>query len=285
MTIREALATAFGQLHASPFLRQNALQDAVYLLRYGLGISGATLIASHDRVLTPEEQAAYQAMIARRLTNEPIQYIIGEQEFYGLPLHVNPAVLVPRSSTEDLVEAVLGELNVSPQIDGLRIVDVGTGSGAIAIALAHHLPHAAVTALDLSSAALEVAAGNAERNGVAERIRFFESDLLTAIAGEPGFDAIVSNPPYIATFERESLHPQIRDFEPDVSLYGGPAGLDLYRRLIPQARAALRQNGLLAMEMGRGQSDAIGELLAGWNDLRIVDDLQRIPRVALARRP
>jgi release factor glutamine methyltransferase len=284
MTIREALATAFSQFYASPELRGYALQDAALLLRHTLGINSASLIANHDRVLTAEELAAYQALIARRLTNEPIQYITGEREFYGLPLRVNSAVLIPRNSTEHVVEAVLEEFKLR-ETEPLRIVDVGTGSGAIAIALAYHLPNAQVTALDLSAEALEVAASNAELNHVAPRVRCLQSDILSALAGEPIFDAIVSNPPYIPSVDRDTLHPQIRDFEPDVSLYGGPAGLDFYRRLVPQALSALKPNALLALEIGHGQRDAIQQLLAEWNDVRFVDDLQAIPRVGLARRP
>jgi release factor glutamine methyltransferase len=284
MNIREALATAFSQFHASPHLRGYALQDAALLLRHTLGITPASLIANHDRVLTDEELAAYQAMIARRLTNEPVLYITGEREFYGLPLRVNPAVLIPRNSTEHVVESVLAELKPR-DAETLRIVDVGTGSGAIAIALAYHLPNAQVIALDLSVEALEVAASNAELNQVAARVRFLPSDLLSAVAGEAAFDAIVSNPPYIPIVDRETLHPEIRDFEPEVSLYGGPAGLDFYRRLVPQAHAALKPNGLLALEIGHGQRDAIMQMLADWNDVRFVEDLHAIPRVGLARRP
>jgi release factor glutamine methyltransferase len=283
-TVREALAMGYSELHANPHLRNNALRDATYLLRHGLGISSASMIAHHDRMLTREELAAYRQRIARRYANEPVQYILGEQEFYGLTLRVNSAVLIPRSATEHLVEAVLEEFSARTA-DELRIVDVGTGSGAIAIALARHLPGSSITALDLSAAALEVASSNAELHGVADRVRCLASDLLAAVAGEPGFDAIVSNPPYIATSERDELHPEIRDFEPDVSLYGGPAGLDVYRRLIPEARNALRQGGLLALEIGRGQRDAIAGMLADWETVRFVDDLQGIPRVALARKP
>jgi release factor glutamine methyltransferase len=286
MTLREALATGFSQFHAVPRLRGEALLDAAYLLRHAIGISHASLLANYDRVLTPAEQATYQDMVSRRLTNEPVRYITGECEFYGLPLRVNPAVLIPRNSTEHLVEAALEELRERDQAgQELRIVDVGTGSGAIAIALAHHLPHAQVIALDLSTEALEVAASNAGLNAVAERIRFLESDLLDAVSGEPRFDAVVSNPPYIATVDRDLLHPQIRDFEPEVSLYGGPAGLDIYRRLIPQAHAALKPNGLFAIEISHRKREAITELLAGWNSIRFVDDLQQIPRVAVARKP
>jgi len=284
MTLREALTRATSQLDQNPDLRGDALRDAALLLRHTLGISHATLLANPDRLITLDQQAAYQALILRRLTNEPIQYITGEREFYGLPLRVNSAVLIPRNSTEHVVEAVLEELKTQ-EAEPLRIADVGTGSGAIAIALACHLPNAQVMALDLSAEALEVAASNAELNQVAARVRCLQSDILSALAGEAAFDAIVSNPPYIPSTDRDTLHPQIRDFEPEVSLYGGPAGLDFYRRLVPQALSALKPNGLLALEIGHGQRDAIEQLLAAWNDVRFVDDLQAIPRVGLARRP
>ena len=202
-------------------------------------------------------------------------------------------------------------------------MDVGTGSGAIAIALAHHLPHAHITATDISPAALEVAAANAARHHLTNRIHFLASDLLATIPpdtasevassrpehriamrsgetpafafdapGSPagglgplGWDAIVSNPPYVSTADRSTLHPQVRDHEPAIALFAGPSGLDIYRRLIPQAHAALKPNGLLALEIGHGQHDAVAALLADWQALRFVDDLQHIPRVALARKP
>lgn len=286
MTLREALATGFSQLHATESLRGDALRDAAYLLRYILAISHASLLTNYDRVLTAEEQAAYEKVIARRRTQEPIQYITGDCEFYGLPLHVGPAVLIPRSATEHLVEAVLEEVKAHPQSNQpLRIVDVGTGSGAIAIALACHLPHAQITALDLSPKALEVAVSNAQLNSVSERIRFLESDLLGAVAREPAFDVVASNPPYVPDSDRENLHPQIRYHEPELALYAGSDGLDIYRRLLPQARALLLPNGLLAMEIGFSQRDAMVELLADWNHVRLVDDLKRIPRVVVARKP
>ena len=199
---------------------------------------------------------------------------------------------------------MLAELNPAA---ALQIVDVGTGSGAIAIALAHHLPNAHVTATDISSAALAVASANASRHHLSSRIRFVEADLLNNIrsvilseadreasSGVEGpavaadgpiqFDAIVSNPPYVPAGDRGTLHPQVREFEPAAALFAGPDGLEVYRRLIPQARSALKPGGLLALEIGHGQRAAVAALLAGWNGLRFVDDLQQIPRVALARR-
>jgi release factor glutamine methyltransferase len=255
-------------------------------LLHTLGISRANFYADPSRMLTPDQQSAYDALIQRRLTNEPIQYITGEQEFYGLALRVTAAVLIPRPETEHLVEAVLSELDHSAP---LRILDVGTGSGAIAIALAHHLPHARVTALDISPSALELAAANATRHHLTARIDFLESDLLAGLASTafdvPQWDAIVSNPPYVPSTDRDSLQPQVRDFEPSTALFAGPTGLDIYRRLIPQAHAALKPEALIALEIGQGQRDDLASLLAGWSAVRFIDDLQGIPRVVLARKP
>jgi release factor glutamine methyltransferase len=283
MTLRQALARAATQLETSPWLRADAGRDALVLLLHTLEISRATYLADSVRVLESAQQVGYDGLIQRRLAHEPIQYITGQQEFYGLSLGVTPAVLIPRPETEQLVEAVLAELDSQAT---LRILDVGTGSGAIAIALAHHLPHARITATDFSSTALEVAAENAARHSLTERIRFVEVDLMRAPShNEASFDAIVSNPPYVPSADREGMHPQVRDYEPATALFAGEDGLDIYRRLIPQARAALRPGGLLALEIGHGQRDAIASLLAGWNEIRFVDDLQLIPRVVLARKP
>ena len=283
MTLREALTRATHQLDASPHLRADAQRDAVLLLLHLLKIPRATLYAEPDWLLTPDQQAAYESLILRRLKNEPIQYITGEQEFYGLALHVTPAVLIPRPETEHLVEAVLAQLD---RTASLHILDVGTGSGAIAIALAHHLPNARITALEISPAALEIATANAARHQLTGRIRFVESNLLAALQPcNAAFDAIVSNPPYVSIADRDSLHPQVRDFEPETALFTGRGGLNIYRRLIPQAYSALKQNGLLALEIGQGQRDALTALLADWNEARFVDDLQHIPRVAMARKP
>jgi release factor glutamine methyltransferase len=341
ITLSATLARATAQLSASPDLRDSAARDALTLLLHTLSITRAQFYADPGREITPQQQAAYEAAIARRLSHEPIQYITGEQEFYGLTLRVTPAVLIPRPETEHLVEAVLAELSntgkdavilseaahqarseaegprdsssrpntpgISNQIaqapSQLRILDVGTGSGAIAIALAHHLPHAHITATDISPAALAIARENAARHNLADRIRFLESDLLqkkesvilsedtrSASAEVEGpasmqFQAIVSNPPYVPEADRSTLHPQVRNHEPASALFAGDDGLAIYRRLIPQAQAALAPNGLLALEIGHGQRDAVAQLLAGWNSVRFVDDLQGIPRVALARKP
>jgi release factor glutamine methyltransferase len=282
MTIRQALTSASTQLAASPHLRDHAHRDAELLLLHIIQLPRSTLLAHPDRELLSGQLNAYEGLIDRRLTMEPIQYIIGQQEFYGLNLHVTPAVLIPRPETEHLVEAVLARL---PGNQPLRIADIGTGSGAIAIALAVHLPRTEITALDLSPEALHVAQSNASEHNVGHQIRFVQSDLLAAIAHETGYDAIVSNPPYIPAADLDTLSPQVRDYEPHTALFAGPAGLDIYSRLIPQAHYALKPNGLLAMEIGHGQREALTDLLTGWQQVAFVDDLQQIARVALARRP
>jgi release factor glutamine methyltransferase len=283
MTLRQALTAAATQLSLDEHLRATAARDAELLLLHTLQIPRVTLVAHPDQELTPDQQTRYANNIIRRLHHEPIQYITGQQEFYGLLLNVTPAVLIPRPETEHLVEAVL---QLVPANDPLKIADIGTGSGAIAIALAVHLPQAEIAALDLSAEALAVATANACEQRVADRIKFLQSDLLSALDREvETFDAIVSNPPYIPESDRATLHPQVRDHEPATALFAGETGLNIYRRLIPQAYNALKPNGLLALEIGHGQQDSIASLLHAWHNISFVNDLQQIPRVALARRP
>jgi release factor glutamine methyltransferase len=289
MTLRQALTTATAKLANDEHLRATAARDAELLLLHTLQIPRVTLLAHPDRELTTERDILYRANIARRLQHEPVQYITGQQEFYGLLLKVTPAVLIPRPETEHLVEAVL---NLLPADQPTKIMDIGTGSGAIAIALAVHLPYAEITALDLSPEALAAAATNIRKHNVADRIHLLQSDLFSALSqnegyagSSQGFDAIVSNPPYVSEYDRAALHPQVRDHEPSAALFAGPDGLDVYRRLIPQAHAMLRSHGLLALEIGHGQREALAALLRTWDEVSFVDDLQQIPRVALARKP
>jgi release factor glutamine methyltransferase len=282
MTQRQAITVGFNQLAVDPHLHATASRDAQLLLLHTLEIPRLTFLAHPDRELTLDQQTRYENNIARRRRHEPIQYITGQQEFYGLLLQVTPAVLIPRPETEHLVEAVLKLL---PADKPQKIVDIGTGSGAIAIALATHLPHAQITAVDISTEALLVAQANAREHNVAGLIRFLQSDLLSALNRETQtFDAVVSNPPYVAESERDTLHPQVRNYEPATALFAGETGLDIYRRLIPQAQIALKPNGLLALEIGHGQQSALTSLLAAWRNVSFVNDLQHIPRVALARR-
>ena len=282
MMLEECLRQAEAQLRSGPHPGR-ARQDAETLLLRVLGRNRAFLLAHSNDLLDGERAAAYLALIQRRLAGEPIQYITGEAEFYGLPFRVTPAVLIPRPETEHLVEKVL---ELAASLSAPRIVDVGTGSGAIAIALAAHLPAGSITATDISAYALSIARQNAERNGVAARIRFAEGDLLAPLAGEQ-FQIVASNPPYVSTADSSSLAVEVRDHEPAQALFAGINGLDVYRRLIPAARAALVSGGFLALEIGHGQAPEVGALLtaSGFAGVAFTPDLQGIPRVATARRP
>ena len=256
-------------------------RDANLLLCNVTGKDRAWILANPAALLTAAQKILYDSFLARRARHEPMQYILGEQEFYGLPLHVTPAVLIPRPETEHLVEAVLARL---PHDQPVRIADVGTGSGAIALALAHMLPLAHIDALDLSPTALEVAAENAKTLGLSERVRFVHSHLLAAVAHER-YDCIVSNPPYVAN--TDTLEPQVMDWEPPMALFAGADGLAVYRLLLPQAADCLGPDGLLALELGAGQQQAIEQLFAEslhWGKCSFLPDLQGIARVALASR-
>jgi len=253
-------------------------RDAELLLLRAVKRDKAWLLTHADEELTTEQIAQFERWVERRARNEPVQYILGEAEFYGLTLRVTPDVLIPRPETEHVVEAVLSKAGREAAV---RICDVGTGSGAIAVALAHELPRAAVTAVDISPTALEIARENAERHRVAGRVRFLESDLLSAVRKER-FDVVVSNPPYVR--EDEVLEAQVRENEPRLALYAGATGLEVVRRLIPEAWEALAPGGWLVMEIGQGQREEAGELLAGWNEVNCKDDLQGIARVAIAQR-
>jgi release factor glutamine methyltransferase len=273
-TIVSALAHGAARLGASATARR----DAELLLIRVLRCDRVYLLTHPEMPLTSEQAAVYEEWIARRARHEPIQYIVGEQEFFGLKFRVTPDVLIPRPETEHLIEAALERVDRDAAV---RIADIGTGSGAIAVALTHKLPKAHVTALDVSPDALAVARENATRNKVEDRIRFVESDLLAAVASEE-FEMVVSNPPYVA--ESEELEPQVRDYEPHAALFAGPEGLEVYRRLIPQASEVLEPGGWLLLEIGHGHGDALAQLLAGWDEVSFVADLQRIPRVACARK-
>jgi release factor glutamine methyltransferase len=270
-TVRDAIAEASTHI---------ARRDAETLLLHLLQRDRAWLFAHSDETIDEAKLHELRALTQRRAAHEPLQHLTGSQEFYGLALRVTRDTLIPRPETELLVEAILDFARTQPA--NLRILDVGTGTGAIALALATHLPHAEITACDISPAALEVARSNAAQHNLAQRITFVESDLLAQIPAEQPFDIIVSNPPYIPLTDAPTLAPEVRDHEPPTALFAGPDGLDLYRRLIPAAHSALKPNGLLALEFGFGQRDALRELLTGWNSVRFINDYADIPRVALA---
>jgi release factor glutamine methyltransferase len=260
---------------------ERARRDADVLLMHTRKKSRAWLMAHGDELLSDELFLSYTELLERRRRGEPIQYITGETEFYGLPFRVTPEVLIPRPETEHLVEKVI---ELAARFEQPRIVDVGTGSGAIAVALAHEWLSAVITAIDLSSSALAIARENAKRNEV--DLRFLDGDLLAPVAGEC-FEIVVSNPPYVPSGDRATLSVEVREYEPALALFAGDDGLDVYCRLIPAAFGALVPGGYVALEIGYGQSKAITELLAkaGFEQIEFVPDLQGIPRVASARRP
>ena len=281
MILRAWLTWGEAELSAGPH-PERARRDAESLLLHLIGKSRAWLLAHVDDAFAGCTSIRYEALLRRRLAGEPIQYITGEAEFYGLPFRVTRDVLIPRPETEHLVEQTL---EVAVQFQRPRIVDIGTGSGAIAIALAHKLTNGQITAIDLSEASLAIARENAERNHVVNRVRFLQGDLLAPVASEQ-FDIVVSNPPYVPVTDLDSLAVEVRDYEPALALFAGNDGLDIYRRLIPAAHASLVPNGFIALEIGYDQSPDIHTLLAdsGFTHIEFTTDLQGIPRVAVAQR-
>ncbi len=281
-TARSVIARGTKSLAAGPH-PERARQDAETLLLGVLEKGRAWLLAHMDEELDRGAAIRYMVLINLRYKGQPIQYLAGQCEFYGLPIRVSAGVLIPRPETEHLVDQAL---LLAARFQAPRIVDVGTGSGCIAIALARHLPEAKITAIDLSSKALIRASESAALNQVLPRIRLLEGDLLAPVAAEQ-FELIVSNPPYVPLADRASLAVEVRDHEPALALFAGDDGLDIYRRLIPAAFAALVPGGLVVLEIGCGQSAAIASLLAesGFDQIEFAPDLQNIPRVASARRP
>ncbi len=253
--------------------------DAELLLADTLDLDRVGLYLNFERPLQAGELAAYREQVRRRAGHEPLAYILGRTEFWSLPFKVTPAVLIPRPDTELLVELAL------PLLTGAaRVLDVGTGSGALAIALAHERPELLVTAIDLSAAALAVAAENACRNAVAERIDFVPGDLAT-LPGGP-FELMVANPPYIPSGDLATLMPEVRDFEPHLALDGGADGLAAYRALARQAGTVLAPGGWLLVEVGIGQAAAVQELFAsaGLTEILVTRDLAGVERVVGGRR-
>jgi release factor glutamine methyltransferase len=257
---------------------ENGRRDAELLLCATLDLDRVGLYLNYDRPLTPSELAAFRERVGRRARREPLQHILGRTEFWSLPFFVTPAVLIPRGDTEVLVEEALKRV-----ASHCSILDVGTGSGAIAISLAHELSAAAVTAVDISAEALAVAAENARENGVEGHVRFLQADLGT-LPGGP-YDLIVANPPYIPAEELAELMPEVRDFEPHLALNGGGDGLDCYRRLLPSAAGCLKSDGWLLLEVGCGQAPQVLELLRdnGFAERFAARDLAGIERVVGGR--
>jgi release factor glutamine methyltransferase len=277
-SIKQALSSANEKLtvahKASPRL------DAETLLMFTLACDRAYLYAHPERILTTEEQARFDHAIAERLRGVPTQYISGHQEFWGMDFIVNPSVLIPRPETEHLIEAALP---LARALRNPRIVDMGTGSGCIALALAKELPDAEIFAVDISAAALEVARANAEKNHLGERVQFQQSDLLEGFAAN-SVDIVVSNPPYVGDEEEDTVQREVREFEPRNAVFAGPNGTEVIAKLIPQARHVLKSGRWLLMEVSGTIAKDVIHLLRDWENVQVINDLQEIQRVVLAKK-
>jgi len=300
--VRTALKEGIARLRAAAV--PSYTLAAELLLIHAVGRDRTWIYSHAEELIHPAVVEKYFGLIARRAAGEPTQHLTGKQEFWGLEFEVTPAVLIPRPETEHVVEVALERLGAAGiKIDmktgsptpPLRIADVGTGSGCIAVALAQELPHATIVATDISAAALEVAGHNAARHRVAERVRFVETDLLSGVALSPDgaghppplFDLIVSNPPYVARNHAAALAREVREHEPETALFGGATGVEMYARLIEHAGALLRARGNLVVELGYGAADSVRAILAaqaGWANICITNDLAGIPRVLAAER-
>jgi release factor glutamine methyltransferase len=280
VTAAESVDAAADLLVAAGFGRDDARRDAGVLLRHLHGWSLGDWAARAREPLEPGLAAQLLELVRKRARHEPIAYITGSREFYGRDFHVTPAVLIPRPETEAIVDVV-----ISGSADSaVSILDVGTGSGCLAVTLALELPGSHVIASDTSADALDVARDNARALGAAS-VDFLEASLVPAGIGS--LDWIVSNPPYVPERDRVTLAADVRDFEPAEALFAGPDGLDVIRELIPAAHAALKPGATLVFEIGAGQSETVSKLVAaGGLELRTIQrDLQGIPRTVIARRP
>jgi release factor glutamine methyltransferase len=279
--LRQAIHAAIAQLEAAEIEAPRI--SAEVLVFHVIGCDRAYLFAHPGRELTLDEQSQYDTLVSRRAAGEPLQYLTGHQEFWKADFLVNPAVLIPRPETEHLIESALDLIRHFAMGPHLKIIDVGTGSGAIAISIARELPQAEMHAVDLSPSALEVARTNAERLGA--KVHFAESDVLDGVIRDASFDFVVSNPPYVGLNEADKVQEVVKHYEPHIAVFAGDEGLDVIRRLIPQAREALRPGGWLLMEIGYSQSQAVMPLLGAWHNVHSLPDLAGIPRVIAARKP
>ncbi|MDF2661778.1 MAG: prmC [Paenibacillus sp.] len=279
-TIREAC------LQASSFLLEQGVQDhnsaAEWLLQHVLGVSRSEFFMRWNEPFPEECRDRWSEVLTRRAKGEPVQYITGEQEFYGLPFRVTPAVLIPRPETELLVERIVA---VGRRLwpDGRPLVaDIGCGSGAIPVTVAVQCPSWDVTATDISADAVEVARLNAAANGVGDRVRFYGGDLLEPYIRERiTIDILVSNPPYIESGDMPHLQPEVREHEPHLALDGGPDGLRFYRRIVEQTGELPSRPAVIGFEVGSGQARQVAELIresGGWERIEIVNDLAGIER-------
>ena len=302
LDVRAALKEGMARLRAADVPSHTLATEL--LLMHALGRDRTWLYTHPDASLDVTDAEKYLALIARRAAGEPTQYLTGKQEFWGLEFEVTPAVLIPRPETEHVMEVALARLgargfkihlDTGMPREKLRVADVGTGSGCLAVALAWELPHAEVFATDISAPALEVAGRNAARHSVADRIHFLRTNVLDALGDElktgigklPSFDLIVGNPPYVGRDDAAHLQREVRDYEPHEALFGGPTGVEMYARLIEEAGRLLRPGGILVLELGYNSAQHVRAIFAGqnyWTNVVFTNDLAGIPRVAAADR-
>jgi release factor glutamine methyltransferase len=284
-TLGETIAEARRQLERAGI--ESAEQEALWIVQHVLRLPAHHVVTDRDRLLSPAELVTTKGLVQRRVGREPLQYIVGTQEFCGLEFHVNPAVLIPRPETELLVEYVAQRISAEQPA---TIVDACTGSGCIAVAIARQRPHVRMIATDVSRPSLDVARQNAVLHLVGERIIWLEGDLLGALAGqrlEGQVDVIVSNPPYIAEADWAALQPEVRLFEPRGALLAGPQGTELHERLLQEAGRYLSPGGALILEIGAGQARAIRQIveqISGYRFHRLVYDEAGLERVVIVER-
>jgi len=301
LVVRSALREAFAQLRAGEVPSHTLAAEL--LLLHVLGRDRAWMYTHPEEEISAPEAQCFFKLVSRRAAGEPTQHLTGKQEFWGFEFEVTPDVLIPRPETEHVIEVALDRLALRERCAGrprktdgagLQIADIGTGSGCIAIALAKELPGAAFVATDISSAALAVAQRNATRHGVAGRVRFIECNLLENVFDSPIaigrspllFDLVVSNPPYIGRREAATLMREVREHEPEIALYGGEEGYELYADLIAEVATHLMPGGILVLELGHNSLPAVQPLLdaSTWSKVSVTNDLAGIPRVLAAER-
>jgi release factor glutamine methyltransferase len=284
ITIHARVAKGRERLRHAGIGPEEADLDARLLAQKLLGWDAARFFTSANEPEPDDFAALYERLVARREGREPLAYITGRQEFWGLEFEVSPAVLIPRPETELIVEVALARF--PDRHASLEVADVCTGSGCLAVALAHERPGARVVAADVSADALRTARRNADRHGVADRVELVQADVFDGTE-DGAADLIVSNPPYVPEGDRVTLQPEVRDHEPPIALFAGEDGLAVIRRLVEQSTGRLKTGGLLIFEFGLGQADAVRALISqrpGLTMLDVKQDLQGIPRTAVACR-
>lgn len=283
LTLHARVTAATHALQAVGYVEAEAAIDAELLARHTLGWTREQMLVRWRDPVPDGFESRYAPLLARRARHEPVAYIIGHREFWGLEIAVTRDTLIPRPETELIVEETLA---LAPSLGpNPTIVDVGTGSGCLAIAIAHDLPAARVIAIDVSTAALDIAKRNAVTHHVADRIHWHAASLLEPLTTR--VDLIVSNPPYVPLRDAATLQPDVREYEPSVALFSGDDGLATIRALVNQARGHVRQEGWLIFEFGYGQADAVRHLVEqsdAWYLVRLRHDLQDIPRTAVLQR-